>query len=233
MNKLLSKDASADFLKIIKETGMPYAYDYAKHKITISDKSGNETIGFRLPLTLSPGITNHNDDPLNYIILLVQSGNCAVGYYENGKNIDHKVFRSYMIRKKQGKSQVKYLKTRGKSKAGSRVRLGETIDFFENINERLNEYFEDFEIDRIAVSCSKILVPYLFNSKVKTPFDKRDPRIFKIPRHIHTPIFEVMTDTNKFLLKGELIYEDVQQPIVNDLLKDLFRTVEEDDSDEY
>src|SRR6187200_2123635 len=158
MNKLLSKEASLDFLRVIKEAGIPYVYDSIKHRLSLSDKVGNEIMDFRLPLTISPEGVNDAKNTMNYIILLIQSGNCAVGYYEDGQNVDHKVFRSYMIRKKQGTSQIKYLKTRGKSKAGSRVRLGETIEFFENINERLNEYFEDFEIDRIAISCSKILV---------------------------------------------------------------------------
>jgi hypothetical protein len=141
-----------------------------------------------------------------------------MGYFENGVNLDHKVFRAYMVRMKQGKSQIKYLKTKGKSRAGSRVRLAETVDFFENINERLQQYFAEHEIHRIAMACSKILLPYLFNSKVPPPFDKKDVRLFKIPKHIHTPIYEVMMDTHKFLLKGELIYEDTHQTLVDALL---------------
>lgn len=141
-----------------------------------------------------------------------------MGYFEDGENLHHKVFRSYMVRKKQGKSQIKHLKTKGKSRAGSRVRLGETIEFFENINERLQVYFEEYEIHRIAISCSKILIPYLYNSKVATPFDKHDERLYKIPKHMHTPIYEVLLDANKFLQKGELIYDEGQQALVDALL---------------
>ena len=158
------------------------------------------------------------ENQVHYIILLIQSGSCAIGYFENGINLDHKVFRAYMVRKKQGTSQIKYLKTKGKSRAGSRVRLAETVEFFENINERLQEYFAQHRIDRIALSCSKTLLPYLFASKVPPPFEKRDPRIYKIPKHIHTPIYEVMLDTHKFLLKGELLYEETYQAKVDELL---------------
>lgn len=187
----------------------------------ILDETGNELVYFRLPIDLSPpGVLSLQEAcPVHYIILLIQSGNCAIGYFENGVNLDHKVFRSYMVRKKQGKSQVKHLKTKGKSRAGSRVRLGETVEFFENINQRLQQYFEEHEIHRIAMSCSKILIPYLFNSKIPTPFGKRDERVLKIPRHIHTPIYDVLMDTNKFLLKGELIYEEIHLPIVDILLE--------------
>jgi hypothetical protein len=188
--------------------------------MVIRDDSGKDLVYFRLPIVFPPPLAEPAPapKPVHYILLLIQAGNCALGYFENGNNLDHKVFRAYMVRKKQGKSQVKYLKTKGKSRAGSRVRLGETMEFFENINGRLQEYFAGHQVDRIALSCSKTLLPYLFDSKVATPFDKRDARIFKIPKHIHTPIYEVMMEAHKFLLKGELIYEETNQAIVDELL---------------
>lgn len=218
MSHFISKEQAADLLTFIQNSSMQYQYDFEKHRITLLDEAGRESVLFRLPLSLTPA-PEKRDEPVRYVILLIQAGNCAMGYFENELNLDHKVYRSYMVRKKQGKSQVKYLKTKGKSRAGSRVRLGETVEFFENINGRLQEYFEEYEIDRIAISCSKILIPYLYNSKVNTPFDKRDKRLFKIPRHIHTPVYEVMMDTQKFLLKGELIYESEQQEMVESMLQ--------------
>ena len=234
MNRLLSKDKATDLLRIIKEKTIPFEYDQEKHRLALSGETGKEQIFFRLPITLPPPdvITSDCDPEMHYVILLIQSGNCAVGYFEDGVNLDHKVFRSYMVRKKQGKSQIKYLKTKGKSRAGSRVRLGETVEFFENINERLQSYFEEHEVHRIAISCSKTLIPYLYNSKVATPFDKNDPRLYKIPKHIHTPIYEVMLDANKFLLKGELIFEETQQGLVNDLLDESGLTEWEEEKDD-
>ena len=139
-----------------------------------------------------------------------------------------------MVRKKQGKSQIKHLKTKGKSRAGSRVRLGETLEFFENINGRLQEYFKYHQVHRICLSVSKILVPYLYDSQVPTPFDKRDARIFKIPKHVHTPIYEVLLNINRFLQKGELIYEPAQEDLVKELLRgvDGFEEEEEDDDED-
>ena len=220
MNRFLSRNASLALVQNIQQSYMPWIYDYEKHRLIIQDQNQNDLVYFRLPIVLPPPdqLLNGKDYQVNYIILLIQSGSCAMGYFENGINIHHKVFRAYMVRMKQGKSQIKHLKTKGKSRAGSRVRLGETVEFFENINERLQEYFAQHQINRIAFSCSTILIPYLFNSKVATPFDKRDERIFKIPRHIHTPIYDVMMDTHKFLLKGELIYEEPYQALVNELL---------------
>ncbi|PIQ20891.1 MAG: hypothetical protein COW65_12350 [Cytophagales bacterium CG18_big_fil_WC_8_21_14_2_50_42_9] len=225
MNHFLSRDASLILVQQIQLSSKPWVYDQEKHRLILLDQHQNEIIYFRLPIVIPPPeqIILNEEVKVNYIILLIQSGSCAMGYFDNGINVHHKVFRAYMVRMKQGKSQIKHLKTKGKSRAGSRVRLGETIEFFENINERLQEYFAQHQIHRIALSCSKILIPYLYQSKISTPFTKNDERIFKIPRHIHTPIYEVMMDTHKFLLKGELIYEEIYQDLVDELLgtKDL------------
>lgn len=220
MNRFLSRISSLKLLQNIQASSHPVVYDYEKHRMIIMDNTGNELVYFRLPIVFPPPTqqSSFEDAQVNYILLLIQSGNCAMGYFEGGVNLNHKVFRSYMVRKKQGKSQIKHLKTKGKSRAGSRVRLGETVEFFENINERLQEYFDEHEIHRIAISCSKILIPYLFNSKVSTPFDQRDERLYKIPRHVHTPIYDVMMDTHKFLQKGELIYDESCQGIVSSML---------------
>ncbi|MDX5438806.1 MAG: hypothetical protein LPK03_16525, partial [Pontibacter sp.] len=198
MNRLIPTAKAAELLQQLKQEGKPYTYDREKHRLALLDEAGNERLYFRLPITV-PAPETAATAQVNYVILLIQAGNCAMGYFENGVNLNHKVFRSYMVRKKQGKSQIKYLKTKGKSRAGSRVRLGETAEFFENINERLQEYFQEHEVHRIAISCSKTLLPYLYNSKVATPFDKHDPRLYKIPKHIHTPIYEVMLDANRYL----------------------------------
>lgn len=193
------------------------AYDFEKHRMLISNEKGEETISFRLPISYhSPDFP---EKEVHYIMVLIQSGSSSLGYFEDGNNLDHKVFKSYMVRMKQGKSQIKYLKTKGKSRAGSRVRLGNTMEFFENINERLQEYFNNHEIDRIAISCSKILIPYLYNSKVACPFDKKDPRIYKIPKHVDTPDYEEMLSVNRFLQGGELIFEEEHKVLVEEWLR--------------
>lgn len=216
MNRFLSREVSLQVLQHILKADYPWTYDPEKHRVIITGENYRERLILRLPLVIP--FPEKITEKVNYIVLLIQSGSCAIGYFENGVNVHHKVFRSYMVRMKQGTSQVKYLKTKGKSRAGSRVRLAETEAFFENINERLQEYFAAYPIHRVALSCSKILIPYLFNAKATTPFHKRDERIYKIPKHIHLPIYEVLLDTNKFLQKGELIYEEAEQELVSELL---------------
>jgi len=220
MNKmLLRKDLIGIFHKL-QDSGIHHIYDYQKHRLVYVDKSGNELMYLRLPITvkLSEDADHFTNEIVNYTIILVQSGHSALGYVEGDKIVAHKVVTSYMVRKKQGKSQIKYLKTKGKSRAGSRIRLANTIHFFERINTYLNTYFQQYTIDRIAFSCSKILLPYMFSPKVNCPFNKKDNRIYKIPIHIHKPNFTILQHIQHYLTKGEIIYKSSIQTLVENIL---------------
>lgn len=210
MDHYLSEQDTLNIIREIKSSSLNFAYHRTKHRLVIMDEYNNEKVFIRLPISLLD--IDHTDEPVTYLVLLIQSGSCAMGCFEDDLTIDHKVFKAYMVRKKQGKSQVKYLKSKGKSRAGSRVRLANTVQFFEDINERLQEYFEEHEIQRIAFSCSKTLLPFLFQSKIPPPFDKKDERLFKIPKHIHTPGYDVLMHTQTLLLKGELIFKEEYAP---------------------
>ena len=48
--------------------------------------------------------------------------------------------------------------------------------------------------------------------------NKSDNKIFKIPKHIHTPNYEILISTQNFLLKGELIWEDEHLGMKNQLI---------------
>ncbi|HLT06550.1 MAG TPA: hypothetical protein VK014_03430 [Cyclobacteriaceae bacterium] len=218
-NLLISEDQSKTLLQFLEKHPLEWRYETRKHRI-LFEGDDDKLVTFRLPISIpSPGAHYHiPDDRCNYILLMVRSGIASVGYFENGVNIDHKVFRAYMVRKKQGMSQIKYLKTKGKSRAGSRVRLADTREFFEDINTRLALYFDDFHIERIGLSCPATLFPFLFKSKIPTPFEKNDPRILKIPKHIQHPTFEALLDTNAYLLQGELQYKE-EGELVKQLLQ--------------
>ncbi|WP_194775848.1 hypothetical protein [Pararhodonellum marinum] len=217
--RFLNPSESLALLEKVIQTGMTHEFDERMNRIEFFLE--NEKVAtFRLPITLSYGaeLPLKQHELIQYVLVLIRSGTAAVGYFDNGENIDHKVFRAYMVRKKQGKSQVKYLKTKGKSRAGSRVRLAETMSFFENINERLNDYFHQFRVDKIGLSCSETLIPYFFGSKIKAPFEKKDPRLFRIPKHIPNPTYEHLLETNRFLRMGHLKWQRVGNSLIETLL---------------
>lgn len=204
---LITGDQSKALLEFLKAGSIPFDYVRKKNQL-VFEKGGSTLAKIRLPISLNSPESYYKspDDRANYVLIMIRSGVASAGYFEDGENIDHRVFRAYMVRKKQGMSQLKYLKTKGKSRAGSRVRLADTLDFFEKINGRLNEYFESFHVDRIGMSCPVTLIPYFYGSKTPTPFRKEDPRIFKIPKHVQNPTYESLLDVNNYLLKGEISY---------------------------
>ncbi len=215
----LSAEQSVSWMQTWELKGYRFAYDMEKHRLLWQIEE--HEVVHRLPLTLfvdAKGILVP-DKEVNYLMVLVQSGSASLGVFQGSKCLEHKVFTSYMVRKKQGKSQIKHLKTKGKSRAGSRVRLASGQAFFENINERLQRHFENYQVDRIAFSCSKILMPHLFNAKTPTPFEKDDDRIFRIPKHLHQPNFEVMMKLQRFLEKGEIIFTSDQYALFKDRLE--------------
>lgn len=206
-HKFLRREEVLVLLQELSELSFELTYDWERHLCNIS--LGDKVAQLRLPITVkfdTRSIDASNN--VKYVMLLVQTGSASIGVFEGEKCLEHKVLSAYMVRKKQGKSQLKHLKTKGKSRAGSRVRLAKTLEFFENINDRLTRHFNEHEFERIAFSCSKILMPYLFNSKVSTPFDKKDNRIYRIPKHLHQPNYEVMLGMQRFMNKGQLTFKE-------------------------
>jgi hypothetical protein len=120
-----------------------------------------------------------------------------------------------MVRKKQGKSQIKHLKTRGKSKAGSRVRLANTVRFFNEIHERLKSYLHNYTIDRIALSCSKTLIPFFFADNINPSVHKNDERIIKIPMDVPVPGYNTLLRVNHFMEKAEIQVLKPDNPFID------------------
>jgi len=214
MVRAISKGELELILRQLELSGRPFEYDFRRHRLEVLHQESESVIYIRLPIYLKyPDLS-----AVKSVILLIQSGHSAMGLMDRDLLVDHKVISTYMVRKKQGKSQLKYLKTKGKSRAGSRIRLANTTRFFENINRRLQVYFENHHIERIAMSCSKTLLPFLFNSRVLCPFDKRDGRIYNIPKHVHRPSFNVLQNIRHFLIDTEIEYDSGNEILVNKLL---------------
>lgn len=173
---------------------------------------GEEVAQFQIPylffLDDQQEITQEELDKLedcpDYLILLIQAGNAALAYYEEGELQNHKVIRRYMVRKKQGKSQLKHLESKGKSRLGSRIRLAETIEFFEEINQKISDWEVIEQVDYIFYHSSILLWNKIFESKVSSVFEKEDERIHKLPLDIQTPVFEEIIQVQNFLTIGKL-----------------------------
>lgn len=214
-----------NFLEKLSLSNFEIEFSVEKQKIIIF-QNHHKIADFRLPLplpllknNLGEYLKNYPEEKPNYVIYMIQSGSCALAYYEEGLLIEHKVIKTYMVRKKQGKSQIKHLNSKGKSKAGSRIRLANTIHFFEDINKRLQTYFEDYFIEKIIYTCPTNMISLFYDSKVKTPFDRKDKRLIKIPKDVQQPCFEELLKINQQVCQGELtIYENEIEEYFSQLL---------------
>lgn len=156
------------------------------------------------PPTLHAYLNGVLDFPPATLVLLIQAGHAALGLSEAGELLEHKVIRKYMTRRKQGKAQITHLKTKGKSRLGSRIRLQQSVEFVEEINRRGGEWIEDHPVERILVSCSETLWGLLFQSRVPAPFERRDPRLRFLPVHVHTPNMAELERIIALSLDGEV-----------------------------
>lgn len=196
-----------------------YHYNFKKHLVIVEDEN-LEIIGhIRLPLHLSidEKLTIIDEETLA-LYLSIESGNAAICVMDGMENVYHTTFSAYMTRKKQGFSQIKYLNKKGKSRAGSRIRLASAIAFFENINSCLSALFEEFDVDRIALDCSATLIPYLHHSKVSCSFNKQDRRLYKIPLHIPQSNYTKLNEAIK-KLKAPTFFYDPKNEVFADVLQ--------------
>ena len=91
------------------------------------NKNNEESLYFKLPpLFPEPETSEPLLDyikkvprtPPTYTLYLIQAGAADFGCFEKAEVIKHKTLTKYMVRKKQGKSQLTYLRQKGKSRAG-------------------------------------------------------------------------------------------------------------------
>lgn len=197
----------------LEEAGLWISLDAKRQRITALNEQDEKVFDYRPPLpavpiapdqTLEGYLSQVQDEPGSYLILLMQAGAASLGLFEEGEVTLHKAIKKYMVRKKQGKAQLNYLQTRGKSKAGSRIRLANTTRFLEEINEYLQKWEAYEPAERILYYCNPQLWGLLHQAQPAPPFDKKDARLAKVPFDVHTPDHEELLRINRKCLQAEL-----------------------------
>ena len=202
---------SIDWLRDRVEQGCADRWDREKMKLLLEDGRA-----FRMPWPFpvpeaGVDLEEYVDELDTWIppfyLILMQAGHSALGYFEGGELVFHKTIKKYMVRRKHGKAQIGHLSTRGKSKAGSRIRLANTVQFFEDINAKLEEWALEDEVSSILYSCPVRMLPLWFGSKVKPPFAREDERLRKVPVDIHRPGLEELERVAAVGMRGYLLEE--------------------------
>lgn len=165
----------------------------------------------RLPLVCPLGGARSLDEYLAaipsrlglHLVVLIRAGASALGLFEEGVPIRHKVIKKYVTRGK-GKAQPSHLKTKGKSRYGSRLRLQNWQRQLEQTNEKLREWAAAHpEPERKFYSCPVRSWPELWTTRPEPPYERGS--FEKIPLHVHQPGFEELERVYRALGTGEVL----------------------------
>jgi len=211
----ISFEHSVEFLKFLAGSNLDLELDSDKNSI-ICYSGEEKSFEFKLPLPFPPFTSESvdeyykivSDSSFSYLIILIQAGASALGYFEGGELLYHKVIKKYMVRKKQGKSQIKHLNSKGKSRLGSRIRLRNSVLFFEEINEKLLDWEVEESTERVLLSCPINLQALYFSSNTPPFFEKRDERVRKIPIDVNVPCFKELLRVDYIGKMGKIVYTE-------------------------
>jgi hypothetical protein len=141
-----------------------------------------------------------------HAIVLVQAGATSLGLWEDDDVLAHKAEKFYVVRGK-GRAQPTHLKTRGKSRYGSRLRLQNFQRQLAELNSRLASWWEEFgPPETLFLSCPKRIYPELWRRDPKPPFERgtAPPHVRKIPLDVRVPSYEELQRVRRFLTRGRV-----------------------------
>jgi hypothetical protein len=143
------------------------------------------------------------DAPLGrQLILLVQAGAVAMGLWEGEELLVHKAFKRYVVRGK-GRGQPHHLRTRGKSRYGSRLRLQNARKQFSQTLDVLGAWCREYgPFEWIYRSCPVRLWGELREGIGEILGEARG--VVKIPRDLGVPSFVEVQRARGWLEWGEV-----------------------------
>lgn len=125
--------------------------------------------------------------PGPHALLLLRAGSSALGWWDGLALVRHKAFQRYVVRG-TGKAQPTHLKTRGKSRYGSRLRLQNWERQLGETSERLGEWWREFGApQRVHVAMPVRLRAEFMAAEPPPPFSFDDPEVVSVPFHVHQP----------------------------------------------
>ncbi|MEM9556305.1 MAG: hypothetical protein AAGC60_18765 [Acidobacteriota bacterium] len=153
--------------------------------------------------SLSDYLADLPDEPGHHSVILMQAGAVTLGRFEGARPLVHKSLKRYVVRGK-GRAQPLHLKTKGKSRYGSRLRLANARKLLVETNEKLRAWEEEFgPADHTYYSAPVRLWPSLFETPPGPPFKKSDPLI-RIPLDLPRPTVDVLLRTYRSFEYGRI-----------------------------
>ena len=143
-----------------------------------------------------------------HALLLMRAGAAALGIWQDDELLRHKAIKKYVVRGR-GRAQTTHLKTKGKSRYGSRLRLQNAQRLLVEVNEKLRGWDEEFGRPRHAYyACPTRSWPELFATNPAPPWPHE---LFeRIRLHTHTPDFAELRRVHWQLAHGSLSGPDLK-----------------------
>ena len=187
-------------------------HEKGRHFVSVEELEGQPRVEVFLPEVMpaeerSPAayIDEWFDELGDHLVILVQAGAAALGWWEDDELLHSKVLKAYVVRGR-GRAQTIYAKTKGKSRYGSRLRLQNAQKHLIEINERIHEWWSECgDADKVFYSCPQRMWPELFATRPPPPFDQRDERLAKVPIHVHTPNTDELLRVRRKLTRGRVL----------------------------
>ena len=123
-------------------------------------------------------------------VLLLRAGSAAMGVFADTECLAHRCSRRYVVRG-NGKAQTTWVRTRGKSRYGSRLRLQNADRLLADVATTTVEWAGWLEAaSLIHWSCPERQWAALHEHEPTMRALRNDPRTRKIAFHVHEPRFE-------------------------------------------
>lgn len=150
-----------------------------------------------------PGQDAGERDELQFVLLL-RAGAAALGCWAGERLLYHKALRTYVVRG-NGKAQSTWLKTRGKSRYGSRLRLQNWQRLLDDVGERLQWSVEQFgQPERVFTAMPVRVASELWGAASPPPLARDDARLQRLAVHVHRPDFEELLRVRRWMARGRL-----------------------------
>ena len=145
-----------------------------------------------------------DDEPGLHALLLLRAGAAALGLWDEDELLAHKTIKKYVVRGK-GRAQPKHLKTRGKSRYGSRLRLQNAEALLVEVSERIGQWWQEFgPFDQFLYAAPVRQWSELFQTKPPPPFERKElPR--RVGIDVREPGHEELLRVRYLLGRGRIL----------------------------
>lgn len=139
-----------------------------------------------------------------HCVLLLQAGAAALGYWDDDELVRHRATRKYVVRG-QGRAQPTHLKTRGKSRYGSRLRLQNWHRLLVQANGKLVEWWDELGApEQVFFAIPVRSRAELWSVEPPPPFARDGSGVRRIPLHVHRPDHRELLRVRRWLGHGRL-----------------------------